>query len=278
VTLACVRLANSASLLLPVSNLTNLLAVPSIPLSFLGFAALMGPVWVVAICVEYVGQRLFFRAELAPRSSEKRPHVEVRMPRVPLVVLVVMLAGFAAASPVGIAPAWVAAAAAVVLAAYARARGRLSTRQLLHATHAPFAAFVLCLGIVVAALAHGFLRGVLRAVLPTGASFPELLLVAVVAMVLANVVNNLPATLLLVPLVAPLGVLPVLAALIGLDVGSNLTYVGSLANLLWSRGLYRAGMPPSARTFHLLSAYLTLPVLVCAVLALWLVGRTGLAG
>ena len=60
---ACARLANSASLLLPVSNLTNLLALP-VPadLSFLGFAVLMAPVWLAVIAVEYVGHRLFFRA------------------------------------------------------------------------------------------------------------------------------------------------------------------------------------------------------------------------
>ncbi len=37
---------------------------------------------------------------------------------------------------------------------------------------------------------------------------------------LANVVTNLPATLPLVPLVAPLATTAVLAALVGLNVGS----------------------------------------------------------
>ncbi len=67
-------------------------------------------------------------------------------------------------------------------------------------------------------------------------------MIALVATALANVVNNLPATLLLVPLVAPLGVTAVMAALIGLGVGSGLTYTGSLANLLWRRTLRRPGM------------------------------------
>src|SRR4029079_8001939 len=40
---ACLRMANSASLLLPVSNLTNLLALPYLGLDFVGFAAPMGP-------------------------------------------------------------------------------------------------------------------------------------------------------------------------------------------------------------------------------------------
>jgi arsenical pump membrane protein len=95
-------------------------------------------------------------------------------------------------------------------------------------------------------------------------------------MLLANVVNNLPATLLLVPFVAPLGASAVLAALVGLDVGSTLTYAGSLANLLWRRTLLRHGMPPSAATFHAFSGLLTLPAVAVGVVVLW--GWTDLLG
>ncbi|MFN8136705.1 MAG: hypothetical protein U0R79_03910 [Propionicimonas sp.] len=52
---------------------------------------------------------------------------------------------------------------------------------------------------------------------------------------LANLVNNLPAVLILLPLATRWGVGPVLAVLIGVNVGPNLTYVGSLATLLWRR-------------------------------------------
>ncbi len=94
-------------------------------------------------------------------------------------------------------------------------------------------------------------------------------MIALLATVLANVVNNLPATLLLVPLVAPLGQTAVLAALVGLGVGSGLTYTGSLANLLWRRTVLRHGGEASARTFHLLSALVTLPAVLVAVVVLW---------
>jgi arsenical pump membrane protein len=91
----------------------------------------------------------------------------------------------------------------------------------------------------------------------------------VLAAVLANLVNNLPATLLLLPLVAPLGVPALLAALVGLNVGSGLTYTGSLANLLWRRTLRRHGEPPSARDFHRLSGLVTPPAVLAAVVVLW---------
>lgn len=69
------------------------------------------------------------------------------------------------------------------------------------------------------------------------------------------------------PLVAPLGTTGVLAALIGLNVGSGLTYTGSLANLLWRRAAGPAAS--TGRDFHLLAALVTPPALVVAVLVLW---------
>lgn len=270
VVLACARLANSASLLLPVSNLTNLLAIPSIPsVSFVGFAVLMAPVWVAVIGVEYVGHRLYFARDLARPPERGVGGADARLPVVPVVTVALMLVGFAALSPLGVEPAWVAGAAAVVLSLHALWRRRVHASTVLRAAHLSFAVFVLCLGVVVAGLADTFLGALIRAGVPEDTTLGSLLVVALLATALANVVNNLPATLLLVPLVAPLGVTAVLAALIGLGVGSNLTYTGSLANLLWRRTLARRGEPASTKDFHLVSALVTLPAVVTGVVMLW---------
>ena len=61
---------------------------------------------------------------------------------------------------------------------------------------------------------------------------------------LANLVNNLPATLMLTPLVAHSPGL-VLAVLVGVNVGPNLTYVGSLATLLWRQILHARTTGPA---------------------------------
>jgi arsenical pump membrane protein len=123
--------------------------------------------------------------------------------------------------------------------------------------------------VVVAGLTDTFLGALVATAVPDGTGLGALLVVALLATLLANVVNNLPATLLLVPLVAPLGVTAVMAALIGLGVGSSLTYTGSLANLLWRRTVIRHGGEASARDFHLLSALVTLPAVLVAVVVLW---------
>jgi arsenical pump membrane protein len=75
---ACGHLANSASTLLPVSNLTNLLALKASGLSFLGFTALMAFPWLVTVAIEYVVLRWWFRGapgDQAERSDEPGPPV-----------------------------------------------------------------------------------------------------------------------------------------------------------------------------------------------------------
>ncbi|MDF1605379.1 SLC13 family permease [Nocardioides sp. YIM 152315] len=268
---ACLRMANSASLLLPVSNLTNLLAMPHLDLTFGGFALAMAPVLAVVLVVEYVGLRLLFRRELAetpePDGVPERPP----LPVTPLLVVVLMLAGFGVGSPFGVEPFWVSGAAALVLTWWGRRRGLLVVGDAVNAAHPAFALFVLCLGVVVAAISTGFLGDWVADALPRGTGFGALLAIALIATVLANLLTNLSATLLLLPLLAPLGDTAVLAALLGLNIGSGLSYTGSLANLLWRRGMVRLGHPPPLREFHRVSLAITPISLLSAVATLWLV-------
>jgi arsenical pump membrane protein len=88
-----------------------------------------------------------------------------------------------------------------------------------------------------------------------------------------HLANNLPAILVLLPAVTAAGRGAVLAALIGVNVGPNLTYVGSLATLLWRRTLRERGAEPSTGEFLRLGA-LTVPLgLVAATVGLWIVLR-----
>jgi arsenical pump membrane protein len=124
----------------------------------------------------------------------------------------------------------------LVLGTRALRRGDATVRELVGAAGVFFCLFVLALGVVVKAVVDNGLGAGLDHLLPGGDSLPELLAVAGIAAVLANLINNLPATLALLPLAAAGGTGPVLAVLVGVNLGPNLTYVGSLATLLW-RGL-----------------------------------------
>lgn len=296
---ACLRLANSGSLLLPVANLTNLLALPYLHLTFAGFALRMALPLVAVLIVEYVGLRVIFRRDLMADGVDRGPApaegalpqperlardergAERGLPRggrrpvgradslVPTVVVALMLVGFGVLSPLGVEP-WVpAAVAAVVLLAWAIGRDLITPRQALHAAHPSFALWVLALGIVVSGLSADFLGDLAERVLPSGAGFADLLLIAVVATLASALLANLSATLLIVPVLAPIGDTAILAALLGLTIGAGLTWTGSLANLLWRRTLAREGIAPGNGRFHLVSLTLTPIALVTATAALY---------
>ncbi|MER7340107.1 SLC13 family permease [Streptomyces sp. NPDC000075] len=267
---ATAHLANSASLLLPVSNLTNLLAFTASGLTFTRFAALMALPWAVAIGVEYAVFRRFFRADLAaepehvPGAAEPAP-----LPRFALAVLLLTLGGFAVASFAGASPAWAALAGAVALGIRALWRRETTVRRLAASTAPAFCLFVLALGVVVRAVVDHGLGDGLEWLLPDGDALPALLAVAGTAAVLSNLINNLPAVLALLPLAAPGGPGVVLAVLIGVNIGPNLTYAGSLATLLWRRMLHAHGEDVRLGDFTRLGLLTTPAALAAAVAALW---------
>ncbi len=264
---ACSHLANSASLLLPVSNLTNLLAFAASGLSFTRFAALMALPWLVALAVEWVVLSRFFAADLRQAAESPSAASRPELPRFALSVVGATLFGFAVSSVVGIAPVWFATAGAVAITLYRRPA---SLRELIGAAEPSFLVFVLALGVVVAAAgAHG-LSSVIDSLLPPGSDLPALLAVAAVSAVVANLVNNLPATLIILAVVTASAPGAVLAMLIGVNVGPNLTYVGSLATLLWRRVVHAHEEEVEVSEFVRLGA-LTVPVtLVAGTVSLWL--------
>ncbi|MDJ1135367.1 SLC13 family permease [Streptomyces iconiensis] len=306
---ACAHLSNSASLLLPVSNLTNLLAFAASGLSFARFAGLMALPWAVAIAVEYVVFRRFFAADLTaapiPDRADGRtggltgglagglPHGSAdgsagdpadgpgapdlrkagsegeRFPLFPLFTVAGTLAGFLVTSAFGLDPVWAAAAGALALGVRAMARGHATPRGVVRAAGLPFLAFVLSLGVVVRAVVDHGLADWLGRALPDGTGLWALLGVAALAAVLANVINNLPAVLVLLPLTAHSGPGAVLAVLLGVNIGPNLTYAGSLATLLWRQALHQHAHSVRLREFTRLGMLTVPPALALAVVALW---------
>ena len=261
---ACTHLANSASLLLPVSNLTNLLAFRASGLSFTRFGALMVLPWMVALLVEWLVLRTAFAAELGRPAVRSTQIVE--LPWFALAVVALTLVGFVLSSPLGIAPVWVAAAGALVLALRERPR----PQELVRAAEPAFLVFVLGLGIVVQAASQHGLSSAVDAFLPHGSTLPALLAVAAISAVVANLFNNLPATLIILPVVAVSGPGAVLAMLVGVNAGPNLTYVGSLATLLWRRIVHAHDEETDMGEFTRLGIRTVPPILLFSTVAMWL--------
>ena len=264
---ACSHLANSASLLLPVSNLTNLLAFRASGLSFARFGALMALPWLAALSTEWLVLRRSFAGDL--QHSADRSTRSAERPQVPwfaLAVVAVALAGFAVSSFVGVAPVWIAAAAALVLVA----RERPAPAEVMRAGEPTFLLFVLALGVIVRAAGEHGLSSAIDALIPHGTTLPVLLAVAALSAVLANLVNNLPATLIILPVAASNGAGAVLAMLVGVNVGPNLTYVGSLATLLWRRIVHAHDHDTDMAEFTRLGLRTVPLAVVASTVALWL--------
>ncbi len=235
---ATLWLANTASLLLPVSNLTNLLAHERLDLSTLEFAALMWRPQVVALVATVVVVVLLHGRGLRGRfdlPSEPAAHD----PRAVLVAALATLV-FTALVVAEVVP-WLAALAMLALLVPARA---LTSPGLLPRLPRmlPWSTTALALGlflVVGALVAHD--PGGLLASLREAAAGPHgpVVLTAVGGLV-ANLGNNLPAYLAL----EPAATTPALSA--ALLTGTNAVAIvapwGSLATLLWMQACRRRGV------------------------------------
>ena len=235
--LTTVWLANTASLLLPVSNLTNLLAEHALGFHDPArFAALMAAPAIVAIVVPVVAIAVVFRRELAGRYTTSP--VEQLPDRLLFVLSAIVLAALLPLLVSGM-PVWLpASVAAVVLIGAFLAR----RRQVLRFGLVPWQIVLFAGGLfLVVEAAHGLgLTTVLAAVAGQGDDPLALLRLAFAGMVGANGIDNLPAYLALEPVA---GSAPRLAALlVGVNAGSLITPWASLAVLLWHRRLVALGV------------------------------------
>jgi arsenical pump membrane protein len=238
--MATVWLANTASLLLPVSNLTNLLALHQFHALGLDFTAYVSLMWrpaLAAIVATVVVLATLHLSHLRGRYAVEPPSA----PHDP-VLLVGASAVCLALGPVfatGLVPAVPAGAAAVLLLVLVAWRDR----PLLQRISIPWLTVVgVCVLFVVIDVAgrHG-LTDLLRGWAGTGTGGTDLLRVAGVGAGSANVVNNLPAYLALEP-VADADPTRLAALLVGVNCGPLITAWGSLATLLWRDRCRRAGI------------------------------------
>ncbi|MCS5715908.1 SLC13 family permease [Herbiconiux sp. CPCC 205716] len=260
--LATVWLANTASLFLPVSNLTNLLAARSFdggPVQFLGIVwapALVGVVVSVAILSVVYRSRLVGRY-LVPERTPIRDRGLLVYSAIVVVLLLPMLVS-------GLEVAWVAGVAAVLLLAAFLVR----RREAISVGLVPWQALGIAFGLFVlveAAHAHG-LEDLLASVSGSGDDPLSLLHLAAVAAVSANGINNLPAYLVLEPQAG--SQLRLVALLIGVNLGPLVTPWASLATLLWHQRLTALGVTISWPRFMGLGLIAVAIIVPLATLAL----------
>jgi Na+/H+ antiporter NhaD/arsenite permease-like protein len=261
--LTTVWMANTASLLLPVSNLTNLLAEHE--LSGIGparFATLTVVPAALAIAVPAVILFVVYRRDLlvryqpAEREATDDP-VLLGASGVAIAVLIPLL--------VSGLPVWIpAVAAAATLAVFFAVRRRTVLRFGL----LPWQLVLLASGLfLVVEAAHSLgLGSALATISGTGHGLPDLLRLAGVGAAGANAIDNLPAYLALEPVAGDQTRL--VALLIGVNVGPLITPWASLATLLWHERLRALDVPISWGRYALLGLIAAPVTVVVATIGL----------
>ena len=263
-----VWLANTASLLLPVSNLTNLLAADRVALSPLELAGRMWAPQAAAIAVTAACLWAFFwRRGRRGAEAYEAPPAHRPADRALFRICGLACAGFLLAILLADAPLWIASGAAAAVAAAAFAVRRPAVLRL---SLVPWRLLVLVPGmflVVETVDAHG-LHELLASAVGTDDGLLGMLRAAGVGAGLSNVLNNLPVYL------AGESAVPVgnedqlLALLTGTNVGPVITPWASLATLLWFERCHAGGVRVPVRTFVATGTVLALTAVPASVLAL----------
>ena len=272
--LICAFVANAASFVLPISNPANLVIYGAAIPPLAQWLPRFGLASVCAIAATYLLLRFTQRRALRQEIHMPRERLELsaggRRAGYGVVGTAIILMGASAGGiPLGL-PTFLAglATAGVVLIPARQAPWRLLKGISWSVLPLVAALFVMVSALdrsgVAQALA-GFIRHA-AGVAPSGTVWG----MGIALGVITNLVNNLPAGLLVGHALAADQIAPrgASAALIGVDLGPNLSVTGSLATILWLTALNREGEHVTSWRFLRLGAVIMTPALLLALCGL----------
>ncbi len=290
-TIACGFIADTASLPLVVSNLVNIVTANYFGVPFARYAAVMVPVNLASVAATLLVLWLWFRRDIPVRyavAELELPRQAIRdraLFRAACPLLALLMVAYFVTGPLGVPIALVTGAAALVLMAIAgrwATGGRGATIALGKVLRgAPWQIVLFSIGmyLVVYGLGNAWLTATATGVLAWLASqgtFVATIGTGFAVAVLASVMNNMPATLVGALAIDAAEVpaitreLMIYANIVGNDLGPKFTPIGSLATLLWLHVLAGKGQRISWGQYVRVGLILTPPVLLAALVALWL--------
>lgn len=250
------------------------------------FLVNVGPVAIIALIAYLLVARWLFRTELAAAAGalepgdiarlveEERRIEDPHLMRLGLGVLAATIVGFMLARPLGLEGATIALGGAVVLMLLAKQ----DVHEVLKTVEWPTLLFFVGLFILVGAVVKsGLISDLAKQALALTGGRTDLaaLLVLWMSAILSAVIDNIPYTITMVPLVQELGqhveIEPLIWALvIGADFGGNATIVGASANVVVSSMSEARGHPITFRTYLRYGVPVTLLTMIIGTLDIWL--------
>jgi arsenical pump membrane protein len=256
-----------------VSNPMNMIVATFAGLDFNSYAVVMVPVSLAGVATTYLVLRLVFRRELAGVRADVSlaPMPPARRGERPAIALMVgVFCAYPIAAAYGVELWAVAAVAAMVALAIARAWRIAPARRVVSHISIDTLVFLWGMFLVVQALRGIGIVEHLQAMYSHGPQIPK---IGITSAVGAAVIDNHPMALLdMLALDTSHGARPLLAALVGADLGPRLLPIGSLAGLLWIELLRRERIHVGIGTFVRVGTLALVPTLAVSLGMLWLVG------
>ena len=274
---ACTFVANTGSLVLPISNLTNLLVYSQFQIDFLTFATIMWFPNLVAVLTNLLVFFWIFKGQIPRRFTRRSSYVtpttwwfHASAATLTVTLVALLLSGLNR-----LPLAWAALGGGAVLLIISLVGGQVRLPEVNHAISWPLFIFVIGMFLVVRGFEETWLE-TLQFALPRD-PLPALLLAVGGTTIGSNIVNNVPMTLLALPFIARthdhLREIMAYGALVGANIGPTLTTYGSLATMLWLTLIRKRGVYVSTTMYIRVALFTTPIVLLTTTLALWLVLR-----
>jgi len=281
---SCAYVANTASLFLPVSNLTNMLAYSLLAMPFATFVRVMTVPNLAAMLINVLvffalfGRQMSARFEpppgIGPSAFDRGrlTRAAVGLGAVVVGLLIFGVLGWPLYIP--------ALAGALLMAPPGLLLREIEAERLVRSVAWALPLFVVGMYTVLVGADHAGLGQFWRSFVASAATDSTVwsyLRVAFATSVGANLVNNLPTALVMITslqsVAAPTRSALAFASLVGTNIGSNVTVFGSLATMLVLGSARRYGIEVSAFKYAGIGL-VTVPLMVlAATLLLWLTAR-----
>ncbi len=280
---ACAFIANTASMMLPISNPVNLLPVDGFGITLGEYLRFLLLPTILAITINVVLFILIFRKVISASFKYDCTGFAVKVDRFFIftcIGLTLTAIGYIVTSVYGLPLSWPALGGAVVLLAGGFAFRRLSPRAVNSGISWSILLFIFSLALLVKGLENA---GVTEALGRTMADLSsQNTLGAIVATsfgtaVGSNLINNWSMMMVSVSSISEISnsvaasrQALIYSSIIGADLGPNITIIGSLSSMLWLVLLRQRGLNIHPLQYFKLGLIVTPPMLIIGALSLYL--------